>query len=626
MPPSPVLRRLSLASVVGFLALGISACLPDVDSAVVDAPPAPAEPAIADANAGQPIPGQWIVTPRAGVTASEIPLLDSLGVADTLADGNTQDPAWLRGKVPGLPVTVALSDAQVARLRTDSRVASVNVDRVVAPNQVTSQANPGWGLDRLDQRELPLDNTFGWGLTGAGVTIYIIDSGILPTHVEFGRRARMGADFSTPRFNGDCMGHGTQVASVAAGTRLGVARGANLVGLRVFPCSGGGSSGALISALDWVLVNGVRPAVVNLSLGYNRTFIPEVATATERLVDAGFVVVAAAGNSNQEDCVSAPQVVSGVINVAASNETDALASFSNFGECITMVAPGQGVLAADRTSNTARRSVNGTSFAAPYVAGAAARYLERYPNATSRHARWGLFETRRGGPVVSAPSSRGGNLHSLLLVPSITDSLKPYAPVSGGASLLLPVTHRIAVKNDATGATLGATYTMIVGDSINVTGDRYGAGNTLLTDGGTIRWWSSQPNTVRVAPLSAGRQAVVARNVGRADLMAALDGRTQRVAITVQWPDPAVMTVSPTGPVQLSVFLSETFTVSLVDANGVAVPGTPISATSSNTRVVRVNPITQRGVVSITGLAAGTATVTFRAGSRTVVRSVTVVR
>jgi aqualysin 1 len=626
LPPSFVLLRALRSSLLSLAVLAATACLPDADTALVDEAPAPAEPALAMAEAGQIIPGQWMVTPRPDVSAAEIPLLDSLGVADTLADGNPEDPAWLKGKVPGFPVTVALSDAHVARLRADPRVVRVSEDRVVAPNQVSTQANPGWGLDRIDQRALPFDSSFAWSTTGSGVTIYIVDSGIRPTHVEFGRRARMGGDFASPRFNGDCMGHGTQVASAAAGARLGVARGANIVGLRVFPCSGGGSTGALVSALDWVLLNGVRPAVVNLSLGYNRVDIPEVRSATQALLDAGFVVVAASGNAAQEDCISAPQSVIGVINVAASTRADAMASFSNYGSCVGMIAPGQDVLVADRTSNTARRVVNGTSFAAPYVAGAAARYLERFPNANSLHAYFGLRRTRQGGPNISATQAQG-SLHSgLLLAPSARDSILPYVPLGGGPPHLMPIVHRIEVQRDENGAALGTAFSMVVNDTMTVMRELFGADNTAIAVSQTVRWWSSRPTVLTVTPQPAGRQRLRAVAVGRAELIASVDGRVRRVAVTVNWPDPAVMTVNPTGSVQLPVFQSETFTVSLVDANGLAVPGTPISASSSNTRVVRVNPSPARGLVSITALAAGTATVTFRAGTKTVTRPVTVVR
>ncbi|OZV78397.1 serine protease [Micromonospora echinospora] len=278
--------------------------------------------------------------------------------------------------------SVKLSERAAKRL-----AAHPSVDYVEQNHTVTTQAtqlNPPWGLDRIDQRNLPLSASYNYSSTGAGVTAYIIDTGIRTTHVDFGGQAVDGYDAidgSLPA--ADCNGHGTHVAGTVGGNTYGVAKDVRLVAVRVLNCQGSGTWDQVIAGVNWVTSNHQpgQPAVANMSLGGGLT--TALNTAVANSIADGVTYAVASGNSyGANACSYSPASVPTALTVNASQSNDARASFSNIGTCTDIFAPGVGVLSAWSTSDTATSSISGTSMASPHVAGAAARVLQLNPSWT----------------------------------------------------------------------------------------------------------------------------------------------------------------------------------------------------------------------------------------------------
>ena len=240
------------------------------------------------------------------------------------------------------------------------------------------QTSAVWGLDRIDQRDLPLNGEYSYENSGSGVNIYVVDSGILYSHAEFNGRAFFGFDSFSDGKNGlDCFGHGTHVSGIIGGQTYGVAKGANLISVRVFDCNGSGTTTTIISGLDWIANNHSNPAVVNMSLGGGAS--PSVDTAVNHLINNGIVAVIAAGNFNADACSYSPGRVLSAITVGATTSNDIRSSFSNWGSCLDLFAPGSSIQSAWIGSNSASTTRSGTSSSAPFVAGVAALYLQTNP-------------------------------------------------------------------------------------------------------------------------------------------------------------------------------------------------------------------------------------------------------
>jgi aqualysin 1 len=373
------------------------------------------------------IPNRYIVVLKKGI--------ENQNLVERMAAGNLTDRARAIGftkanleidhvytsSLAGFSARV--QDASLASLRQDARVEYIEADQTMSAD--TTQTGATWGLDRLDQRALPLDGNYNYTPDGSGVNAYVIDTGIRISHTQFGGRAVSGfGAVNDGNGTNDCNGHGTHVAGTIGGSSYGVAKNVKLYAIRVLDCAGSGTNSGVIAGVDWVTNNHASPAVANMSLGGGASTALD--SAVQNSIASGVFYGIAAGNSNVNACTASPARVATATTVGSTTSGDARSSFSNYGNCVDVFAPGSSITSSWNTNDTATNTISGTSMATPHVVGVAALYLQGNPSASAAAVGTAIISTA----TANAISSVGTGSPNLLL----------YSPLTGGGNLPPPPT------------------------------------------------------------------------------------------------------------------------------------------------------------------------------------------
>ncbi|MFI5911249.1 S8 family serine peptidase [Dactylosporangium sp. NPDC051541] len=455
-----------------------------------------------------------------------------------MKDGSTTTSDALAGKVGGkiedrFDTAVRgfsghMSADAARRLAADPAVSYVEQDRRV---QIEStQTSATWGLDRIDQAALPLDAKYTYG-PASNVTAYIIDTGVRMTHSEYAGRVKSGYDFVDNDADAtDCQGHGTHVAGTVGGKTYGVAKDVKMVAVRVLDCNGGGSYSQIIAGVDWVTKNAVKPAVANMSLGGAAGATMD--NAVKKSIAAGVTYAVAGGNDSAAACTKSPARLPEAITVGATDANDTRASFSNYGSCLDIFAPGVNITSSSNASNTGTQKMSGTSMATPEVTGAAALYLAGHPTATPAQVRDALVNAATNGVVKNANS---GSPNKLLNTTSFNNAA-PATPATPATPVTTPATPVTAPATPTTPST-PATCTPAVSATPVAIADRATVTSKLVVN--NCAGTGSKTATVKVAINHADRGDL------RIDLIAP-DGTDYKVKSSIAADDVAFGTATYT--------------------------------------------------------------------------------
>jgi subtilisin family serine protease len=416
-------------------------------------------------HAGRAVPGQYLIVLKDEAAAAE-----EVAAEMSKAHGGSVLHTY-RHAVKGF--AARLSRTAALELSRDPRVRWVEEDGEVEP--FAAQNGATWGLDRIDQRTLPLDQLYLYNAVGAAVNVYVIDTGIRGTHAEFGGRVQPGYNLvDDGNGTNDCNGHGTHVSATIGGATYGVAKGVQLYPVRVFGCSGGAAYSTIVAAVDWVTANHGAPAVANMSLGGSVSATLDL--AVQNSIASSVTYAIAAGNSAADACGYSPARVPEAITVGATTSADAIASYSNQGACVDLLAPGSSITSAWYTSDTATNTISGTSMATPHVAGVAALYLEKHPAAAPATVAQALV----GNSSANAISGLWAGTPNLLVHGAFVSDGPPD-----------PDPPQVALTAPAPGAVLAgtATFSADASDSIGV------ALVTFLVNGSSVGSATAPPYT-----------------------------------------------------------------------------------------------------------------------------------
>jgi subtilisin family serine protease len=422
-------------------------------------------------------------------------------------------------------LSVKMKHSEVARIRNNPRVLFVELDQPMYALD-TQSPTPSWGLDRVDQRALPFSNSFTASAYGAGVDVYIVDTGIFTTHTDFSSRLRSGfSAINDRRGSNDCNGHGTHVAGTAAGATYGVAKAASIIPVRVLDCKGSGSTTGVIAGLDWIVQHHVagKPSVANMSLGGGVSSALD--TAVQNVINDGVVMAVAAGNSNADACNSSPARAANAITVGATERTDIRASYSNFGTCLDIFAPGSSITSAWINSTTATNTISGTSMASPHVAGVAAVLLDTNPTSTPAEIAAMLRASATPNLVTSAGTGSPNYLLYLdlpdttIVTPPAPAPTAPAAPTIGTATANRGKSATVSWTQGSDGGSAITSHVVnaYINGSTTVSKTVIISGSTAtsatvtgLTAGRSYTFRVQARNTIGDSPLSASSNSILA--------------------------------------------------------------------------------------------------------------------